>query len=370
MRIAYVVLHLDEGIMRGGVGKKIRRQVNLWREFNHDVRAFILSPEDFYFLGVKSYPFDSLDGKLHKLPMFPRELSRSQTLQLLIRDVEAYGPDIIYFRYGLYAFPLHRLYKFAPVVVEINTNDIDEYRYRGLFYYWFNKLTRWIILRNAAGVVAPSFEIKNFPCNQVYRKPIIVVTNGIDLNDFTSLPPTTNETPVLAFVATPGYPWHGFDKIYKLAVLSQDINFIVIGYGPGDCPKRPPPSNMELLGFLNQEEIQKALLKTDAAFGTLALHRNNMEEACPLKVREALAYGLPIIYAYKDTDLVDIDSELLLRLPNTENNVIDNVDAIREFAYQMRGRRVDRGLISSRIDQRIKEIQRLEFFEEIICSSN
>jgi glycosyltransferase involved in cell wall biosynthesis len=203
----------------------------------------------------------------------------------------------------------------------------------------------------------------------VYRKPIIVVTNGIDLSDFTSLPPTKNEIPVLAFVATPGYPWHGVDKLYKLAVLCQDITFIVIGYGPDDCPKRPP-ANMELLGFMNQVEIQKALLRADAAFGTLALHRKNMEEACPLKVREALAYGLPIIYAYKDTDLEGIESEFLLRLPNTENNVIDNIDAIREFAYQMRGRRVDRQLISKRIDQRTKEMQRLDFFEEIICSSN
>jgi glycosyltransferase involved in cell wall biosynthesis len=170
-------------------------------------------------------------------------------------------------------------------------------------------------------------------------------------------------------VATPGYPWHGVDKLFILAVLCQDMHFIVIGYGPDDCPNNPP-ANLELLGFMTQGEIHKALMRADAAFGTLALHRKNMEEACPLKVREALAYGLPIIYAYKDTDLDDLDSELLLRLPNTENNVIDNVDAIREFAYQMRGRRVDRGLISSRIDQRIKEIQRLEFFEEVICFSN
>jgi len=362
-------MHLDEGEMQGGVGKKIARQIRLWREMGHFARVFILSPDNFKFDGEISYPFNASKKSFSFVHLLYREFSRSRILLSVLRDVAAYAPDIIYLRYGLYTYRLEQLFNIAPVVVEINTNDIDEYRYRGLFFYWFNKLTRGKILRKAAGIVAPSYEIQKLPCNQEYRRPIIVVTNGIDLNLITSLPPTKNETPVLAFVATPGYPWHGFDKLYKLAELCPDIYFMVIGYGPDDWAKRPP-ENMELFGFLNPEEIQKKLLKADAAFGTLALHRKNMEEACPLKVREALAYGFPIIYAYKDTDLEGVDSEFLLRLPNTENNVEDNVGAIREFAYRMRGRRIDRGLISSRIDQRTKEKKRLEFFEEIIRSSN
>jgi glycosyltransferase involved in cell wall biosynthesis len=367
MRIAYVILHLDELTMQGGVGKKIQRQVNLWREMTHHVRVFILSPDEYCFDGVKSYSFDSSTSKLSKIPFLHREFSRSRVLQKIIRDVETYHPDIVYLRYGLYTVPLHKLFKKLPGVVEINTNDIDEYLYRGWFYYWVNKLTRGIIFGHAAGIVAPTFELQEMPCNQMYGKPITVVSNGIDLDDFIALPPTNNKTPVLAFVATPGYPWHGFDKIHKLADMCQDIKFLIIGYGLGDSPLSPP-SNMELLGFLNKEEIRKALMKVDAVFGTLALHRKNMEEASPLKVREALAYGLPVIYAYKDTDLADLESEYLLRLPNTEYNVIDNVDRIRKFAYQMRGQRVKSQLILSRIDQRKKEKQRLAFFETILRS--
>jgi glycosyltransferase involved in cell wall biosynthesis len=367
MRIAYVILHLDELTMRGGVGKKIQRQVNLWREMTHDVRVFILSPDEYTFDGVRSYPFDSSGGNLSKNPFLRREFSRSRVLYRIIREVETYQPDIIYLRYGLYTVPLHKLFRVIPGVIEINTNDIDEYRYRGCFYYWVNKLTRGMIFGHAVGIVAPSFELQEMPCNQMYGKPITVVSNGIDLDDFKALPPTKNTTPVLAFVATPGYPWHGFDKIHKLADMCQDIKFLIIGYSLEDSPRRPP-SNMDLLGFLNIAEIRKALMKADAVFGTLALHRKNMEEASPLKVREALAYGLPVIYAYKDTDLSDLESEFLLRLPNTEYNLVDNVDRIREFAFQMRGRRVKSELILSRIDQRKKEKQRLEFFETILRS--
>jgi glycosyltransferase involved in cell wall biosynthesis len=267
----------------------------------------------------------------------------------------------------MYAYPLEKLFDIAPVVVEINTNDIDEYRYRGSLYYWMNRFFRGRILRNAAGIIVPSFELRDMPANQKYQKPITVITNGIDLTEIPSLPPAMNKTPVLAFVATPGYPWHGIDKIIELAIVCDDLNFIVIGFDQTDCPGQLP-ANLKLLGSLRQREIGNALLKADLAFGTLALHRKNMNEACPLKVREALAYGLPIIYAYKDTDFEDLNCEFLLRLPNTENNVIQHVDEIRAFAYKMRGERVDRKIFSSRIDQRIKEKKRLKFFEKIVSS--
>lgn len=90
-----------------------------------------------------------------------------------------------------------------------------------------------------------------------------------------------------------------------------------------------------------------------------------MEEASPLKVREALAFGIPLILAYNDTDLGGLDADWLLRLPNTQNNVIENIEAIKNFAYQMMGRRVERSLIAKRVNQRSKEQERLAFFAEI-----
>jgi hypothetical protein len=87
-----------------------------------------------------------------------------------------------------------------------------------------------------------------------------------------------------------------------------------------------------------------------------------MEEASPLKVREALAYGLPVILAYQDTDFLDARVDFLLQIPNTEENVYENATAIRAFAYAMQGHRVDRDFIQPRIDQSIKEKARLDFF--------
>ena len=105
------------------------------------------------------------------------------------------------------------------------------------------------------------------------------------------------------------------------------------------------------------------------ACGTLALHRKDMDEACTLKEREALAYGLPVILAYHDSDLSEVTLDTILKIPNTENNVIENYERIRKFAYDMLGRRVDIEKVYPYFDQREKEQSRLEFFQKILDNS-
>jgi hypothetical protein len=88
-----------------------------------------------------------------------------------------------------------------------------------------------------------------------------------------------------------------------------------------------------------------------------------MNEACPLKVREYLAVGLPVIYANRDPDAERLGS-LTLRIANTESNVVDELQGIEEFVERCRGRRVPRAMVAH-IDAAHKERQRLSLFEEI-----
>ncbi|MBN8657639.1 MAG: hypothetical protein J0M11_18045, partial [Anaerolineae bacterium] len=125
------------------------------------------------------------------------------------------------------------------------------------------------------------------------------------------------------------------------------------------------PSNVHLHGFLDREGVRAVLAQTDVALGTLALHRNQMQEASVLKVREALAFGIPVVIAFRDTDLHDVTLNTILRIPNTEENVKENAERIRSFAYDMIGKRVDINSVAPYLDQRKKEETRLEFFEQI-----
>jgi hypothetical protein len=367
MRIAYVALHFDARVISGGVGYKINSQLRLWRETGHAARWFVLTRDPVQLEETEAFQFGASSAPLVFRPLL-REISRIRALDRLIAAVAAYGPDIIYLRYGLFSIPLQKLFRIAPVVVELNTNDLDEYRYRGPFLYLANRLTRGLLLGRASGLISVSREVVRLPQNIRFGKPMRVIGNGVPLEQYPELPAPANPTPVLAMIASPGYNWHGIDKLRDLALQCPEFTIKVIGYAAGDVDF-PVPPNLELLGFMQHGLIKDVLAQADVAFGTLALHRKNMQGTSALKVNEALAYGIPLILAYEDTNVSDLDSDCLLRLPNTENNVKENVGQIRDFVRRMIGKRVDRELARGRIDQRQKESERLAFFAEIVRTS-
>jgi glycosyltransferase involved in cell wall biosynthesis len=366
MKIAYVTINVDTKIINGGVGNKINSQVSIWESMGHSVALFALTPGHVALPFARQFTFNN-SPRVPLLKLFIREISRSSKLVELLRAVRAYRPDVIYFRFGLFTFPLQYLFKIAPTVLEVNSNDLDEYRSRGMFFYFLNRFTRDILFSHCAGWVSASYELANLEQNRRHKKPVRVISNGIDLDKYEPLEPARNQTPSLSLVGSPGMDWHGVDKIFFLAEKYPELAINIIGYRREDF-QVSIPSNVHLHGYLEREAIKKILANTDVMFGTLALHRKNMKEASPLKVREALGYGIPVILAYEDTDFIDMESDCFLFLPNSENNIAENVKLIRDFSFRMMGVRVDRSLISGRIDQRVKEGERIEFFTDMIKS--
>lgn len=268
MRIAYVIMHVEQSNMLGGVGRKIEFQTLQWREAGHDVKPFILMPDHG---GDNIYTYKACTH----LPLvrdLSRMASRSYALVRLIKDVEKYQPDMIYLRCGRYVFPFHILAETAPIVLEINTNDVDEYRIRGGYFYWSHLFSRGMLFRCISGFVAVSREIAELPANQFYQRPIRVISNGIDLERYEPLPPTKNKYPVITMIAHTGMDWHGVDKLVALAESCPDLTVNVVGYSPEDV-RGPVPQNVKLPGFLQQAELRTVLASSDVACGTLALHR-------------------------------------------------------------------------------------------------
>jgi glycosyltransferase involved in cell wall biosynthesis len=358
MRIAYVTIHVAPEIMQGGVGKKIETQISIWRGQRHEVRLFSLTPVQIPFPDECQFVFNP------NVNLVKREFNRMAQLKCMLAAIQEYEPDIIYLRFGLYSFPLHRLFKISPVVLETNSDDRQEYRTRGVFFHWINRITRGLTFAPASGIVFPSDELADVLLPK-RNKPFLVISNGINLDNVKPLPPAGNMHPVITLVGSPGMNWHGVDKLIGLARQFSDLTVNIIGYSRGDVGT-PVPDNVKFHGFLNGDALRDVLSRTDVACGTLALHRKKMREASPLKVRESLAYGIPVIIAYHDTDLNDISLDTILCIPNTEDNVIANAGRIRQFAYDMIGRRVDITLIAPHLDQKKKEEKRLAFFEQIL----
>lgn len=363
MRIAYVSLHWLR-TLNSGVGKKIQRQMSAWESAGHEVKFFMHAAKraDVSLLVPGEIVYYTESGKLIN------ELKRISAIYPLLNAVGAFHPDLIYIRYGMYVYPIHRLAEIAPLVEEITTNDLSQHGGLGVLYGIYNRVTRGILIRNTSGLVCLSHELANAPFNAKYKKPTIVIGDGVDMKNIQPLPAPINEKPHIAFIGSPDSIWQGVDKLPALARACQDIEIHVIGYSRLNDEKEDVPKNLYLHGYLNTEAYKKVLAKMDCAIGSLALHRIQLNESSPLKTRECLAFGLPMILPYHDTDLHHLESDFLLKIPNTENNIQTHASIIRDFAYRMRGQRVDYAVIAH-LNQEVKEKERLLFFEQVLNNS-
>jgi glycosyltransferase involved in cell wall biosynthesis len=361
MRIAYVSLHWPR-THNSGVGKKIQSQVAAWTEMGHEARLFMhTSRQELQSDLIEAdYFFYATNGKIKT------EIDRINAMTRMIKAILNFHPDLIYLRYSIYVYPAHRLMDIAPVIEEINTNDLTQHEGLGAIYSLYNRLTRGIFLRNVRGLVTVSRELAVSPAFADYRKPTCVIANGVNLDKFIQLPAPSNHIPRLVFIGNPGCLWHGIDKLVTLARLVPDIQLDIIGYS--ELPDLEPlPDNITLHGYLALKEYQNVLASADVAVSSLALHRVQLEEASPLKSRECLAFGLPLVLAYIDTDLDVLKSDFLLKIPNKEDNIQTHSQDIREFAYKMRGLRVNHSQII-KLDQTDKELDRIDFFKKIVQS--
>jgi glycosyltransferase involved in cell wall biosynthesis len=342
------------------VGKKIQSQVAAWVEMGHEARLFMHTSqqESQSDLIEGDYFFYAANGKIKT------EFNRIEAMRRMISAIRDFRPDLIYLRYGIYVYPAHRLMDIAPVVEEINTNDLTQHEGLGGIYSLYNRLTRGMLLRNVRGLVTVSRELAASPAFAVYRRPTCVIANGVNLDKFVQLPAPANQIPRLVFIGDPGHIWHGVDKLVTLARLMPDIHLDIVGYF--ELPDfNPLPENITLHGYLALQEYQNILASADVAVSSLALHRVQLDEASPLKSRECLAFGLPLVVAYIDTDLDDLNCDFLLKIPNKEDNIQTHARDICDFAYRMRGLRAERKRIE-KLDQTRKELQRLEFFEKLL----
>lgn len=356
MRIAYLChWNLDSG---DGVAKKVETQARYWRDAGHDVTIFALAAgEASDREGIRAFPY----GKRSR---------RTQTA-LLADEVRSFRPDLLYARYDLFLPPVWRLLRSMRTVVEVNSDDRAEYirfvKWRGPRALAYNEVNRRAILGAARGLVFVTGELQRSSSFARYRgTPSVVVANGIDLRS--AIDQTPSERARAIFLGSPRQAWHGVDKLAGLArALSSELDVDLVGYSLAELQMNVPdvPANVHVHGHLRREAYEPLLATADVGFGTLALHRKGMDEAAPLKVREYLEAGLPVVIAYDDPDLAEVEPWWLLRLPNDEGNTEREVGRIRDFIESVRGRRVPSGEVAPLISWQAKERRRLEFLSQV-----
>ncbi|MBA3044793.1 MAG: glycosyltransferase family 4 protein [Euryarchaeota archaeon] len=357
MKIAYLLLEEDFSV-ESGVLKKISAQIRAWVSYDYEVTLFVISDNTKIWEGIRDLSI--IICKSEKSTIMTSITGKKSLLHKIIE----WKPDIIYARFAVKYQLLKPIMKKYPTIIEINSDDIVEFKRfnkpdkRTFAKY---KYRRNRILKMAKGFVFVTHELADRFIE--FGKQRTVVANGIPLNNFKVLPPTNNTTPHLVFIGTKDAFWHGVEKIAVMAKSFPDWKFDIIGFEGFDDGSAIPP-NVRFHGHISRDQYEKILPGYDVAIGTLSLYEKNMQEACPLKVREYLAYGLPVINGYKDSDFPN-GAPFLLQLPNTLTNVEENLETLREFVQNWMGKRVERKYIEP-IDVAMKEKERLAFFERVI----
>ena len=338
-----------------GISKKIRAQCLAWRAAGHEVRYFSLTPTTAVWPGMQPVEVVVL-RRGHVLA----RVRQSWRLAAAIRE---WRPDVVYFRYAHHSPGLVRLFGAIPAVAEINSDDQAEYpltlsRPKVIYH----RLTRSRMLRAVAGFVAVTNELAEHLAG--FGKPCEVIANGISFADTPLLPPPDPAAPPrLVFIGDAGSPWHGLDRVADLARLLPGLPIDIIGKS---APDTPQPAGLRFHGPLPRERYEPLLRAATVALGTLGLYTKNMDEACPLKVREYLAAGLPVIAAYRDTDIPD-GADYFLRLPNAPGDLAPHRESIVRFIEAWRGRRVPRESVLP-LDSAAKEARRLAFLERLVAA--
>ena len=358
MRIAYL-MHFFPGEV-SGIWVKIRDQVDAWVNEGHDVRMFMLAAESGPTVSTTALPVQ-LTVAYHS-----SNVDQVRKLAKLRRSLDNWAPDVVYYRFDLFIPGLGRIARKYPTVVEVNTDDIGESASSTARRYFYNRLTRAWGLRSVSGAVFVSGETarrRHFE-KPLSGKPVAVIGNGVQLSRYPLPVPPSNPEFRVVVLAGGVYAWLGVDKMLWLAGEVPQWRFDLIGISDTDLTNFQVPGNVIPHGLMPGEAYGPILERADLALSVLSLYKLGMNETSSLKMREYAAYGIPTVMGNGDPDFPD-DCRLILRLPNTPDNVHAGLQRILDFAAAVKGQRIPRSEIRH-LDTREKERKRLSLFATVL----
>lgn len=363
MKIAYV---LASDIARHlGSTRKIREQVKVWREMGESVEVFCISPD-----------LEPSILECHRFQRSSNLIGEKTGVNLpLIQAVARFDPDIIYFRYSPATRTFRWLQESYPSVVEINTDDTVEYRtqfiskpdLKSLMNWCWNQISRGGFLRSASGLVCVTRELSEVSAFARLNRRREVIHNSTTI----AQPPLKRTDlpshPLSLFcIGSPGLNWHGTDQLAELAGIAGDaVDIHIVGETGEDR------DNLHWYGYLSEEEYLPIMERCHICVGTLGLHRKGLSEGCPLKTREYVKHGFPIVLGYKDTAFLNETPEWVLELPNRAGLFRDCnvVERLLRFAEEYADYVVPREDGERFFSPALLEGKRLGFMREIVANT-
>ena len=357
MKIAYI-LEVDP-FKNSGIIKKVVDQTDFWRENGHQVQVFAVWPRDkntdrsF----IKAKIISSKRIEFLKKSFVKNYLNKILSSKKVCGIVGEFEPDIVYFRQNIWYPGVTRYLKQFKTILELNSVDFIESQH----YSWLKRLIynfgRNRILKHASGLVAVTPDILLHYDH--LKIPQVVISNGINLSNFTVKKSADQDKIRLVFVGSSNMKWHGLNRIMELAKMFTSWEFIIVGTDYEAYEEIP--DNVSCIGWIDKDKLEKIYIKSSIGIGSFNNHLVGKRTDSTLKVREYLAYGLPVLLGHRD---VDVDgSDFILKATNDEDDFLPK-EQIANFVQEHQNYVVHPGLIQH-IDSKVKERDRLNFFEEL-----
>ena len=287
-----------------------------------------------------------------------------QALNLFL-DKHIHKYTHIIFRYPLASYSLFKLVKKHKnkIVFEHNTKEIEEIELqsknfrnslsfsikpgyfvylleRGYFQTWQEKYYAKKIFQYAHSGIAVTYEIANYEMSRCKTYHVSVITNGIEIEPchLRILHPFNGNELNMFMLLGAGASWHGIDRIIKSLECykgEKNITLDLIGHLSELDLKLISESTVKnqitVITSVNAIDLNDLLNQYHIGIGTLSVYKKSLNEATPLKTREYVARGFPIVLGYTDTDIVN-HSEFEMycyQVPN--NDSVINMDSLFQF---------------------------------------
>ncbi len=304
MRIAYINLAPSNFKQRShSILSKINMQAKVAKELG--------LPFDFYWLPKQTYPGDDRYTHLHIKPVgggnpISVRLRQCRAIKELIEQY-----DLLLLRYPLID-PVMFLFlqDTHKIILEHHTKEVPELKVNGDIRLIFEKWMGGSWIKNFRAITAVTPEILDYEvARSGFKGPAGFFPNGIDLDTYPATPVDSSaldpsEPLQLVMVSTTFSPWHGLDALLEQIKSSSNLppfELHLVGRLKPEMEKKyHDVPEFTLHGTLEREQVLNLYRRMHLGVGSLMFSTIGLTQATPLKVREYLAAGLPIVLGYND----------------------------------------------------------------------
>ena len=181
------------------------------------------------------------------------------------------------------------------------------------------------------------------PWRHVAADRRLTVTNGVDVSTRPLAAGWVRRTGVTFVCAGAIGPWHGLDRLVRGMAVEPDqrSQLLIVGEGPELPRLRMLTHSLGLTGRVQYTgsagggALDALMAGADVGVASLAEHRRGVAGLSPLKTRDYLARGLPVVFAGDDPDLRS-DPEFTLRVADDDSPL--DVPRVTAWLDQLRKR--------------------------------